>query len=171
MIVLLYIWYTICILIFLIYSIFWFQPKHYVAQQFVNKIRPLAWYLGLWHAWNMFSVPYRHNRTIYMKITFDNGDVIARRFFDPNYRIFLGRKAGSYDVKLIDNFGVDVHGSTVRKYVGDFMINFLSDKKRRVVEIKFLIDIEHIPELLDTKNKITKYRENYIHRAKISCMD
>jgi len=148
-----YFFYNIFIVIFLFFIIFWVKPKHYIIDVFLNKIRFIFWYLGLWHAWNVFVNPPRNNKIVYIKKKFENKEEQTEILYSPLDFRFLNRNKKHLDIKFMDNFFNN-------DYVKQLMGNYIISKDNQIKEIEFIIESTEVPNLLTksmTNKKISSY--------------
>lgn len=141
-----YILFTICIFIFLFYSIFWVNPPHYIVAVMMDKVRFIFWYLGLWHSWNMFSTPYHQNKKVNAKIEYVDGTIIEKIIFDPNNCMFMDRLAGHYDIRFMDYFCNDRQNNEIQKKLGDYIDGIFSKQDNKIKQIEFIVESINIPK-------------------------
>lgn len=159
------VFYSLCILVFLFYSIFWFNCKHTIVVLILDKVRWIFWYTGLWHAWNMFSTPYHNNKTIFMRVKYENGEEDHSILYDPEVGDFLGQKITHYEAKFLDSFCLDTNNSNIRKFFSDYLVNILSKENNKVKEIEYTIEYEDIIKPGDPQVYSSRSEVAYSHKV------
>ena len=146
-----YIFYTFCIIAYLLYCFYWFDCRHYIVCWWLNLINPLINYLGLWHGWNMFSVPHRINHSIFVSIEYDNS--VEERFllYCPGIPMFLDRKLDSYIIRYVDNlFGNDMK---ITKYcLVRYLYNMYNKETKAIKKIQLILQEEKITDPKENKS-------------------
>lgn len=138
-----YIFYTFCIITYLIYCFYWFDCRHYIVCWALKKINPIIVYLGLWHGWNMFSVPYHTNHSIFVSIEYKNNIIERFLLYTPGISMFLDRKLDSPIVRYIDNLFSDE--LKITKYcLSRYLYNKYNTKDKSIKKIQLIMQEDPI---------------------------
>lgn len=123
---------------------FWENSKHHICNIINAKIGPVIRLLGLWHSWDMFSVPYHNNQNIYINLVYNNITFYEIVLFDADYDlVFLNSKFNSYGSKLLDNF-YNNNDTAIREMFGRLVASYFSDETYSVSRVDFFLEKKDI---------------------------